>query len=403
MRESGDDVKPAQNRDRALDEMLRRAMTDDAPAVSAEACLDAETAAAWMEDTLSSTDRAAAEAHAAGCPRCQAVLAAMARTETPAEPARAWWQRSAMRWLAPVGLAAAVGITVFVLIPREIEQKADVQVDLSKQAPIDAAKRSEPSLPSPPEAREGAASPSSAMAGSPVQQESKALRRRDAPKEETRQQASARSAADERAKDVATPKPALTTPPSPPPTPPPAATPLQPVAPLATPSTPPPAAAAESMAKANVQSRAGGAAGGVVSGGAGTRAPADALRYGAVAEAVSITREVLSPDQQSRWRIVPPATVEHSTDGGRTWAAQEMPTHAALAAATAPAPTVCWIVGKAGTVLLTVDGRTWQSVAFPETADLVSITAPSADAATVTTADGRTFSTTDRGRSWSRR
>jgi photosystem II stability/assembly factor-like uncharacterized protein len=85
------------------------------------------------------------------------------------------------------------------------------------------------------------------------------------------------------------------------------------------------------------------------------------------------------------------------------WAAQEMPTHAALSAGAAPAPTVCWIVGKAGTVLLTVDGRTWQSVAFPETADLVSITAPSADAATVTTADGRTFATTDRGRSWSRR
>jgi photosystem II stability/assembly factor-like uncharacterized protein len=53
-------------------------------------------------------------------------------------------------------------------------------------------------------------------------------------------------------------------------------------------------------------------------------------------------------------------------------------------------------------VLLSVDGTTWQARSFPETADLVAVQAADARTATVTTSDGRRFSTTDGGATWSR-
>jgi photosystem II stability/assembly factor-like uncharacterized protein len=59
-------------------------------------------------------------------------------------------------------------------------------------------------------------------------------------------------------------------------------------------------------------------------------------------------------------------------------------------------------VGSAGTVLLSTDGRSWRRVAFPEAVDLRSVTATDQETATVTTADGRVFVTTDGGRTWSR-
>jgi photosystem II stability/assembly factor-like uncharacterized protein len=52
-------------------------------------------------------------------------------------------------------------------------------------------------------------------------------------------------------------------------------------------------------------------------------------------------------------------------------------------------------------LLVTTDrGRTWQRVQFPEPVDLIHIAATSADAATVTAADRRSFTTADRGKTW---
>jgi photosystem II stability/assembly factor-like uncharacterized protein len=63
---------------------------------------------------------------------------------------------------------------------------------------------------------------------------------------------------------------------------------------------------------------------------------------------------------------------------------------------------VCWLVGRAGTVLLSTDGRSWQRLAFPEAVNLVSVTATDTKTATVTASDGRRFSTTDGGVTWAR-
>src|SRR5215510_10334701 len=81
-------------------------------------CLDAETLAAWCDGTLSRNDRAVAESHAATCARCQAMLAAMAKTAPPASPRR-WWQTATVRWLVPVAAVSSLAIAVWMNRPVE--------------------------------------------------------------------------------------------------------------------------------------------------------------------------------------------------------------------------------------------------------------------------------------------
>src|SRR5258708_24414980 len=95
---------------RLLRETLRTPLT---PA-STPGCMDTETLAAWSDDALSAREREAVESHAAVCARCQALLAAMARTTTPLAPRRrAWWRPSAVGWLVPL-TAAAVAVAVWI-------------------------------------------------------------------------------------------------------------------------------------------------------------------------------------------------------------------------------------------------------------------------------------------------
>ena len=109
---------------------------------------------------------------------------------------------------------------------------------------------------------------------------------------------------------------------------------------------------------------------------------------------------VQSPDSAIRWRLIR-QQVERSTDGGLTWKAQPTGTAVDLLAASSPAPSVCWIVGRTGVVLLSTDGESWRRLSSPDvTADLVAVTARDAVAATVTTADGRRYTTIDAGGTW---
>ena len=73
---------------------------------------------------------------------------------------------------------------------------------------------------------------------------------------------------------------------------------------------------------------------------------------------------------------------------------------AALTAFAAPSPSVCWVVGRGGVVLLSTDGTDWRQLPCPETTDLSAIEAADARRASVSTADGRTFDTTDAGVTW---
>jgi photosystem II stability/assembly factor-like uncharacterized protein len=72
-----------------------------------------------------------------------------------------------------------------------------------------------------------------------------------------------------------------------------------------------------------------------------------------------------------------------------------------LLAGSAPAAGVCWLVGRGGVVLRTINaGGTWEPAASPVSQDLVSVTASSALEATVQTAGGQRFATADGGRTW---
>ena len=99
---------------------------------------------------------------------------------------------------------------------------------------------------------------------------------------------------------------------------------------------------------------------------------------------------------------MPGGTVQHSTDGGSTWQMQQTGVNVTLTTGASPAPLVCWLVGPAGRVLLSTDGATWKQVSLAQPIDLVAVRAADGKSATVTASDGRTFTTTDGGVTWTR-
>ena len=125
-----------QDRDASLDRLLRRTLRAGGTA-AAGGCLDPESFAAWADGTLGGGALQSAEAHVAGCARCQMILASLTRLETleppaidqaaetvtdalvqpPRQPAPSWWRAPTLRWLVPLtGLATAVAI--WVAVPR---------------------------------------------------------------------------------------------------------------------------------------------------------------------------------------------------------------------------------------------------------------------------------------------
>lgn len=298
-------------------------------------CLDAETLARWIDGTLPTIERTAAEAHAADCDRCLAMLAAIAKTEPPAqveaERSHASW--FTVRWLAPLA-AVAVVIVAWVIVQNPTERTREVAT--GPTPPIDAV-TAPPSVAAESDlakqARTGTASVEQQHAPSAAetrrQAPTDALRRADA---QGKREAQERLARDEdRAQPTASPQRKMES---------------------------------------------------------------------AAANAVRAPTVITSPDPQVRWRFAG-ATVERSTDGGATWTPQSAGSEAVLVAGACPAPTVCWIVGQAGTIVLTTDGQTWNRVNFPDpTLDLVRVTARDGASATVTTVDGRTYRTDDAGKTW---
>ena len=85
---------------------------------------------------------------------------------------------------------------------------------------------------------------------------------------------------------------------------------------------------------------------------------------------------------------------------GATWTTT--PASVELTAGSAPSTNVCWVVGRGGAVFRSIDGRTWQRIAFPEMTDLSAVRATDDRTASVATADGRSFTTSDGGLTWAR-
>ena len=392
--------------ERLMGDALRARVSDVSDTADTSRCLDTDTLAAWAEQTLSTRERTAVEAHAADCARCQAMLAAMVRT-TPVPVAAPWWRAHMMAWMVPM-TAGAAALIVWTMLPTRTtfeSRQAATQV---------AAPASQPAPATPAPARELADNEA-------AKKQSKDESLREAPrKEAAADQARAgqmdfrRANADDKKDQTAVSSLAKTeAPPAEPkvgaaatqePAPPAAAAErdarakaMADAMAVAQPAATPPVPAAPAAPPAPARSAVGAAAG------ATNAAEARADRLMARAAAAPMV-QIVSPTPSNRWRLLMPGgTVQHSTDGGSTWETQPTGADVTLTAGASPAPLVCWLVGPRGRVLLSRDGATWKTVSIAEPIDLVSIRATDDKSATVTAVDGRTFATADGGATWTPR
>jgi hypothetical protein len=372
----------------------------DAPATSF-ACIDAETLAAWADGGLSKDEAALVEVHLADCERCTAMLATFARTIPELPAAESLWTRWHLRWLVPIATAATVA-ALWVLVPRpESPQIAALERETTIASQTPAAAEPPPAA-APSQAREQETRESTAASASA---DTRAPREEFARTPEPKQLADARreteAPADANARGDADAK--VTQPRS-----------LNETVALA-----PPAPAREadqvqtSLDKVERQSaRAPSSPPPPASqAAAAPSAPAPAAGFSAESarRAVAPTVggatpliEVVSPDPMTRWRVIGAGQVERTTTGGAQWQRAVLPESATLTGGSSPSPTICWLVGRTGSIYVTTDGLRFTRVPFRERTDFLSIQATDALRATVVTTDGRTMRTEDQGATWVR-
>jgi len=362
------------DRDAAIDRLLAGRATrspGDTPD-PADACLDADTLAAWADGALDAGALATAEAHAADCARCQAMLAAMART-APLAPARAvapWW-KPAFRWLVPL-TAAAAAVLVWTIVPPRDGRVTVHQVSESADA-------TPPPVATPSPSREPApvagVPPTSAVTPTPPRETQSLAQAKEADlskqvSETAKADLSRRSADGAKAEDAKAENDKKSS-------------------------------AADANAVADASTRTDRARTAAENAAAAPAAPAQPMArtfsFGAP-ETV-----IVSSNPASRWRILQGGQVQRSADGGATWQTQTTGVTDTLSGGSSPSPSVCWLVGPRGIVLRTTDGRSWTRIPFPEAVPLTSIRATDDRTATVTTEDGRQFVTEDGGRTWARK
>lgn len=350
------------NRDTVVDRLLRRTLRPGEGMLETDACLDAETLAAFADGSLTREGRAAAEAHAADCARCLQLLAAIARTDEAVAPPRAWRMPVMFRWAVPLA-AAATAVAIWVNVDQD-RPHDDVPLPATvSTVPSDTTRARESERSGPESAAKDTVQPGAPAVGERRQARS------GADEESFRAKAVEKKVEEKRETLPRRDAPAAT----------PAATPVPaPATPATAPSATPPAAMAE-------------------------RPLAD-RRNESAARPLQVRAlppmEVVSPDSLHRWRATG-RVVQHSTDGGSTWSTQAVPLQSEVLAGSSPSPNVCWLVGRGGAVLRTADRSTWLRIDFPEVVDLTAVNARNEREAEVTTADGRVFRTTDGGRNWS--
>lgn len=358
-------VADQDQRDRAIEHVLRHGLGRAATPSSPAACVDGETLAAWSSGALPQADAARIEEHLADCARCQSMLAAFARTEPVAAVPAPFWKGRRVRWLVPLA-AAAVVAAIWVNVPQRNATAPSI-ADSRQAVPLESpAARSEAPPPAPPAAaNEAPARLRDQTASTPPPQSAPPPREADATakkKEEAfagRERAAEENQAQDRLARVAPSAPSA---------------PSALSAPSAR-STPPTATAPVPLAEAV------------------TIAP-ESRRL--LAKAAG---EFESPGGATRWRIVN-GQVQRSTTEGKSWESIALPSAATLTAGHSPAPSVVWVVGRGGAIFLTTDGTRFDRIAFPHAVDLASILAVDDRQATVVTTDGRVFGTSDRGARW---
>ena len=330
-------------RDQTVERLLKESFRTSARTLQPGSCLDAETLAAWIDGSLSGGQLTAAREHLADCIDCQETLAAFARTTSPEAIPQPWWRRGlSARWLVPVA-ATATAIAIWIAVPAdEYTRRPEQPTTAVGQV---AAPQTESTVEPAARADRQSPAPAGADARSPEQ-----------PAPDLRREAAAEKAA--------------------------------PVA--------------ENEERRDNASLAAGNAAAASQPAAPDSTVAERARLGARLGSVTPAPriEIVSPDASIRWRIGPAGVAEYSEDAGAAWQSTPTGVGTDLVAGAAPSGTVCWVVGRAGIVLLTTDGRQWQRLMFPVAVDLAAIQATDARAATVTATDGRRFTTVDGGMTW---
>ncbi len=400
-------MRQQDDRDRAIEKLLRRsrpgASTPSTP------CVDGETLAAWSDGSLSTSDAVAVDAHLVTCAACQSMAAAFARAAPAGPPRPSFFGRWHMRWVLPLA-TAATAVALWVAVPDRGSQSLSPESPRSSvSAPVEASPSELPPAVAPDAPRRSAAQrlddrPQMARPPAPrtaaSQPSASDLADRAEPPESSRDRQAPELGNVQREPDgAATPRDAAAP-----------ATFRQETAnreELAKTSS---AAVAEALrappnslpaevgpARAETKPKADAAA---------AMAPAAPLaeRLDRRRSQPAETRSALgwsSPDGQVRWRLIA-GRLERATAGGAAWVPVALDRSVGVMAGAAPSPLVCWLVGKEGAVLLSRDGQAFSRLSFPERVDVVAIQATDGDVAIVTTADGRSFGTSDGGATWRR-
>ncbi len=420
----------SRERDDAMAGLLKRNLAGDAGA--GNDCTGPDILAAYFERSLDAGETAHVELHLSECARCREQLAALGRAEEAAaaqaprhQPRTAWiWD---WRWLAPV---AAVLVLAAVWAMRR-----PALTEIAQHATQTATAPPKPAQTSAPEEKEErpsrlVAPASSAVAGTPepvsaanTKTRAKSANAESAPpakpaapsenalpagnlpipalspaardalskkivapqKSSPEQRANARMSSANESVTVESAAPTV-----------------------AMPQAAPAAGSPTAMGKGG-NSIGGGFAAGAVAADSSKAKQERVATNGpqAGAEIVATTQEELSasfivrtPDKSIVWRVGSAGFIERSEDGGLTWNGALPKQNARYAAGSAPSAKVCWLVGNVGVILLTQDGANWQTIPPPMQTNFVAVAARDAWSATVTTADGRKFTTANQGESW---
>ena len=389
-------------------------------------CPAPDILAAYFERSLDANETAHVELHLSECARCREQLAALGRAEEAAaapivqaprhQPRASWlWD---WRWLAPVAavlVIAAVWATrrpEFTRIAEHPEQApATAATSLPTQQPVQHADQqpaqqdkkqlsSRVATPAPSAAPASPAPAANFTAGVGVGASAENSRSTNAvaPTSASPDELSKKAAQQEGATDQASKAPAVTS---------------------ETLTVQPESSPIASIAPEAASPHSNGAVGGVAGGASGApsakaqtakekEAPALVSAFRARPEIItenqagelSAAHIIPTSDSKIMWRIASGGFVERSNDGGLTWNGTLPKQNAHYAAGSAPSAKVCWLAGNDGIILLTQDAANWQTIPPPVQTNFVAIAARDAWTATVTTADGRKFTTTNQGESW---
>jgi hypothetical protein len=448
-------VSSHSERDQAVERLLRAKRARGAPeAAPTEFCPSTDDIAAWADGDLDPSRAAALEAHIANCAHCEAVVAVFAKTTPLPTPGWTRW-RMLLPFIA-VAAAASVALAVWSwrnsgATPSAIGTTARVETappqtpaptpvpDVPVMRPAEPVVRSQPASPATVKTPPRAAAESSAPADAkPIFEPPPAAPTAGTPAMApppprtsfplTAGGSAAANAATAQGQVTVTAQSPLIETRTPPPPPPAAQAAAPPV------SAPPPprpdqgrrqVIIGESPLVDTKKTTTGAgltadlsAVAEFTSGPdprdafAATDATASAVAGGAGASSASAgrgggrgggggTRPTFVVVPPVKWRIFPSGAVQRSFDNGSTWSPVSLASGQQAVAGVAPAPQVCWLVGRAGLVLLMTDGVDFKSVTRPAPVDLRFVRIDGTRVI-VSAVDGASYVTTDNGKTWTR-